>query len=316
MLPRSTRRPQVTLLAHLVGVSERVAATPARLSKVRTLADFLSSLPPEDIDTAVLYLSGDTPQGRIGIGYASLKAAATTAAATVGTLTIGEIDNALASLATLRGKGSAAGRDQALGSLFSRATLGERGFLIPLLAGELRQGALAGVMQDAIAEASGLPGAEIRRAAMFAGNLGRVARAALTGGVAALGAFQLEVFAPIAPMLAQTAATVGEALRELGGEAVFEWKMDGARIQVHKAERRRAHLHPGTERCERSGSRDRRSRRGRSPPKAPCSMARPLCSMRPVDPALSRSRCAGSVAGCMWTSSAASCPSSPFSSIA
>ena len=236
MLPRSTRRPQVTLLAHLVGVSERVAATPARLSKVRTLADYLSSLPPEDIDTAVLYLSGDTPQGRIGIGYASLKAAATTAAATVGTLTIGEIDNALASLATLRGKGSAAGRDQALGSLFSRATLGERGFLIPLLAGELRQGALAGVMQDAIAEASGLPGAEIRRAAMFAGNLGRVARAALTGGVAALGAFQLEVFAPIAPMLAQTAATVGEALRELGGEAVFEWKMDGARIQVHKAE--------------------------------------------------------------------------------
>ena len=103
----------MTLLAHLVGVSERVAATPARLSKVRALADFLSTLPPEDIDTAVLYLSGDTPQGRIGIGYASLKAAAATAAATVGTLTIGEVDSALASLATLRGPGSAAGRDQA-----------------------------------------------------------------------------------------------------------------------------------------------------------------------------------------------------------
>lgn len=225
----------MTLLAHLVSVSERVAATPARLSKVRALADFLSSLPREDIDTAVLYLSGDTPQGRIGIGYASLKAAAATAAATVETLTIGETDSALASLATLRGPGSAAGRDQALGSLFSRASLRERGFLIQLLAGELRQGALAGVMQDAIAEASGLPGAEIRRAAMFAGGLGRVATAALTGGVPALGAFQLEVFAPVAPMLAQTAANVGEALRELGGEAAFEWKMDGARIQVHKA---------------------------------------------------------------------------------
>ena len=224
----------MTLLAHLVGVSERVAATPARLSKVRALADFLSTLPPEDIDTAVLYLSGDTPQGRIGIGYASLKAAAATAAAAVGALTLGEIDSVLASLATLRGPGSAAGRDQALGSLFSRATSRERGFLTQLLAGELRQGALAGVMQDAIAEASGLPGAEIRRAAMFAGNLGRVAAAALTGGVPALGAFQLEVFAPVAPMLAQTAATVGEALRELGGEAAFEWKMDGARIQVHK----------------------------------------------------------------------------------
>ncbi len=225
----------MTLLAHLVGVSERVAATPARLSKVRALAEFLSSLAREDIGTAVLYLSGEIPQGRIGIGYALLKAASAAAPADLETLTIAQTDAELASLATLRGPGSAARREQALGSLFSRATGRERGFLIPLLAGELRQGALEGLMQDAIAKASGLPAAEIRRAAMFAGGLDRVATAALSGGAGSLGAFQLQMFAPVAPMLAQTAAGVGEALRALGGEAAFEWKMDGARIQVHKS---------------------------------------------------------------------------------
>jgi DNA ligase-1 len=225
----------VTEFAHLVGVSERVAATPARLAKVRALADLLRSLPPEDVETAVLYLSGDTPQGRIGIGFASLQAAAATPAAVTETLTIAEVEATLESIAAIRGSGSAARRDQALGALFARASPREHRFLIQLLAGELRQGALAGVMLDAIAEAGRLPADEVRRAAMFAGNLGRVAAAALTGGVAALGTFQLQMFVPVAPMLAQTAASVSDALRELGGEAAFEWKMDGARIQVHKA---------------------------------------------------------------------------------
>jgi DNA ligase 1 len=225
----------VTLLAHLVGVSERVAATPARLAKVRALAEYLESLPPEEIEPAVLYLSGETPQGRIGIGFASLKAASAAISANAGTLTIGDIDEALTAMAAIRGAGSAARREQALGALFSRTTPQEHRFLFRLLAGELRQGALAGVMLDAIAGASRLPALEIRRAAMYAGSLGRVAVAALTGGVAALGEFQLELFSPVSPMLAQTAADVGEALRQLGGEAAFEWKMDGARIQVHKA---------------------------------------------------------------------------------
>jgi DNA ligase-1 len=229
----------VTLLAHLVGVSERVAATSGRLSKVRALADFLRALPPEDVETAVLYLAGETPQGRIGIGYASLQAAADAAAtianaASTETLAIADIDRALTAIAAIRGSGSGPRRDQALGALFSRATPREQRFLIQLLAGELRQGALTGVMLDAIADASRLPALEIRRAAMYAGNLGHVAVAALTGGLAALGAFQLEVFSPVSPMLAQTAADVGEALRQLGGEAAFEWKMDGARVQVHK----------------------------------------------------------------------------------
>jgi DNA ligase-1 len=225
----------VTLLGHLVGVSERVASTPGRLAKVRAISDLLRSLPPEDIETAVLYLSGDTPQGRIGIGFASLEAAAAATAADSESLTLAEVEGVLASIAAMRGPGSSARRDQSLASLFTRATAREHRFLIRLLAGELRQGALAGVMLDAIAEASRLPASEVRRASMYAGNLGRVAAAALSGGSAALGVFQLEMFSPVAPMLAQTATGVVEALRELGGEAAFEWKMDGARIQVHKA---------------------------------------------------------------------------------
>lgn len=225
----------MTQLVHLVGVSERVAATRARLAKVRALADLLRSLPTQDIETAVLYLSGDTPLGRIGIGFAALQGAAAAPAAAAETLTIGEVEETLASIAALRGSGSAARREQALGSLFTRATPREHRFLSQLLAGELRQGALAGVMLDAISEASGLPATAVRRAAMFAGNLGRVAAAALTGGSAALREFQLDMFSPVAPMLAQTAQDVGAALRELGGEAAFEWKMDGARIQVHKS---------------------------------------------------------------------------------
>ena len=119
----------------------------------------------------------------------------------------------------------------------------EQEFLIRLLVGELRQGALEGVMVDAIASAAAVPVEQIRRAAMYAKNLGAVALAALTQGGASLAQFQLEPLSPIAPMLAQTAADVREALAQLGGEVAFEWKMDGARIQLHKVGDVRAHLH-------------------------------------------------------------------------
>jgi DNA ligase-1 len=225
----------VTLLADLVGTSQRVGATSARLNKVRELAGFLRALPPEEIETAVQYLSGETSQGRIGIGYSTLQAAASKTAAGAGTLSIGEVDHCLAVVAGIRGAGSAAHRAAALRDLFSRATPAEQAFLLRLLVGELRQGALVGVMVDAIAAAADLPAAQVRRAAMYSKSLGAVARVALLDGADALGRFQLELFSPVAPMLAQTAADVAEALRELSGEVAFEWKMDGARIQVHKA---------------------------------------------------------------------------------
>src|SRR6202166_1238494 len=223
-----------TLLADLVGTSQRVSATAARLKKVRELAAFLKALAPEEIETAVQYLSGETSQGRIGIGYSTLQASASKTAAGTETLSIAEVDNCLAMVAGIRGAGSAAQRATALRELFSRATPAEQAFLLRLLVGELRQGALLGVMVDAIAAAASLPAAQVRRAAMYSKNLGAVARVALLEGADALGRFRLELFSPVAPMLAQTAADVAEALQELSGEVAFEWKMDGARIQVHK----------------------------------------------------------------------------------
>ncbi len=202
---------------------------------MRELAAFLRTLPPGEVDTAVHYLSGETPQGRLGVGYSSLAPAALAPAVTEPSLSIGDVDATFVLLPGIKGAGAAARRMELLRALWSRATSAEREFLARLLLGELRQGALGGVMVDAIAAAAEVPVSAVRRAAMYAKSLGAVAHAALNGGVDALDTFQLELFSPISPMLAQTAADVGEALLELEGEAAFEWKMDGARIQVHKA---------------------------------------------------------------------------------
>jgi DNA ligase-1 len=225
----------MTLLADLVSTSRRVGATPARLVKVRELASALRALELAEIEVGVLYLSGETPQGKFGVSYAMLHAASQAPAAADSTLTIAETDRRLAEIALIRGSGSSARRATALHDLFARATTAEQQFLVRLLVGELRQGALAGVMIDAIAAAADLPVPKVRRAAMYAKSLGEVARLAMLEGAAALARFELELFSPVAPMLAQTAADAAEALEELHGPIAFEWKMDGARIQVHKA---------------------------------------------------------------------------------
>jgi DNA ligase-1 len=226
----------MTAFASLVETSRRVAATAARLVKVHELAAALRTLEPEEIEAGVQWLAGETRQGRVGIGYRALPDASSQTVAAEPGLSIAELDARLAAIAELRGSGSTARRDAALRELFSRATLAEQEFLRRLLVGELRQGALAGVMVDTIAAAADLPVAHVRRAAMYAGNLGAVARVALLEGVDALRKFQLEPLSPVAPMLAQTAADVAEALAQLGGPLAFEWKMDGARIQLHKVD--------------------------------------------------------------------------------
>jgi DNA ligase-1 len=224
----------VTQLVDLVLASQRVGSASARRAKVRELAGFLKRLAPDEIDIGVLYLAGELPQGRIGIAYKALLGAAASAAE-VPSLSIAQVDASLSAIAALRGAGSAAGRTQALHDLMSLATAVEQQFLVRLMVGELRQGALAGVMIEAIAAAAEVPTEQVRRAAMYSKSLGAVARRALLEGAEALRIFQLELFAPAAPMLAQTASDTTEALRALGGEAAWEWKMDGARIQVHKA---------------------------------------------------------------------------------
>ncbi|HVV97363.1 MAG TPA: ATP-dependent DNA ligase [Rhodanobacteraceae bacterium] len=226
----------MTLLADIARTSQSVADEPARLAKIRLIANQLRSLAADEIAIGAHYLSGSAPQGRFGIGYSALSSSADVGISAIApALTLAETDHRLAAIATMRGAGAAARRAEALRNLFALATSPERDFLLRLLTGELRQGALAGVMTDAIAAAADLPVAPVRRAMMYAKDIGAVAQAALFGGERALSAFGLEILSPIAPMLAQTASDPADALRELGGEAAFEWKMDGARIQLHKS---------------------------------------------------------------------------------
>src|SRR6185369_17342773 len=224
----------MTLLAELVETSRRVAETPSRNAKTAALAGCLRTLSPAEIEAGVAYLSGETRQGRSGIGYALLRDVRSVAAADGPPLTVTEVDMALSRIASITGGGSKAERLRILADLFARATDEERDFLARLLLGELRQGALESLMIDAVAAAATLPSSAVRQAAMVAHGIVPVALAALTEGALGLHRFALALMQPIAPMLAQPAADVAEALQALG-TAAFEWKVDGARVQVHKA---------------------------------------------------------------------------------
>jgi len=218
----------------LVEISERLQGTAQRLKKTAVLAAWLHRLERTEIAIGVHYMSGRLPQGRIGIGARLLAAAAQTAPACAPTLTLVEIDAALARLAEVRGAGSGARRRALLAELYARATRPEQEFLYRLLTGELRQGALEGLMLEAVAAAADIDAAEVRRAAMLAGDLPPVAEATLAEGRSGLARFRLTPLAAVKPMLAQTAANVEEALARLG-KAAFEFKLDGVRVQVHKA---------------------------------------------------------------------------------
>src|SRR5215475_9372132 len=170
----------MTHLASLVETSRKVAESSGRGEKLAALADALRSLAPEEIEAAAAFLAGETRQGKLGAGYASLQEVRSAGAAASPSLAVSEVDAEFAAFAATRGARSASARRERLGRLFARATRPEQEFLIRLIVGELRQGALGGVMLDAIAAAARLPAAQLRRAAMYAPSLGAVARAALT----------------------------------------------------------------------------------------------------------------------------------------
>jgi DNA ligase-1 len=222
----------VTLLADVVRASDEVARTSSRLAKTRSLAECMKRLDPPEIEIAIPYLSGDIRQGKLAVGLQMLRSARLPAA--VPSLQLTEVDSAFADLKAIKGKGAAQRREALLKSLFERATVEEQDFLARLIIGELRQGALEGVMLDAVAAAAALPAADVRRAASFAGGVTQVARAALTEGADALQQFSIHVMQPVMPMLAQPAEDMSAALAVLG-MALLEWKLDGARVQVHKA---------------------------------------------------------------------------------
>ena len=221
------------LLATVVETSRRIAETTKRLEKIDLLVRLLKQLRPDETEIAVAYLSGSTRQGRIGVGYGALRDASATPAESP-SLELVEIDRAFESLMATQGPGSVQRRSDLLRGLMARSTEVEQQFLGRLLIGELRQGALEGIMLDALARASGLPLERVRRAVMVAGNTAAVAAALLEKGEAGLSQYNVQLLRPVQPMLAQTAEDVAGALEELG-EAALEWKLDGARVQVHRS---------------------------------------------------------------------------------
>ena len=223
-------------LSDIVNTSTVVASTSSRGKKVELLADVLRRLAPNEIAIAIGFLTGWPRQGKLGIGWATLDAARPPNAAADATLTLAEVDQAFTALKAVKGSNSAAQRRRLLGDLMVRATTAEQQFLFALGVGEVRQGALEGVMAEAVAKAANLPADRVRRAAMLAGDLGSVAEAVLAEGEAGLAHWSLQLFRPVQPMLADSAPNVQEALQEFGDgvAAALEWKLDGARIQVHK----------------------------------------------------------------------------------
>ena len=221
-------------LAELVAVSRAVAETSGRKDKVAKLAALLGRLAPEERVLGIVYLSGEVPGGKLGVGPALVWECLGSTAAGEGSVELGELQAKLDGLRETRGTGSGAARGAALRALFERLSESEREFLARLIVGELRQGALAGVMEEALAKAAVVPLAALRRAAMLSGDLAGTGAAALDVGESALAGVALQLFRPVQPMLADSAEDVPEALAELG-HAAFEHKLDGARVQVHKS---------------------------------------------------------------------------------
>ena len=224
-------------LADLVATSAAVAQTPGRNAKRAALAACLLRLEPAEVAAGVHYLAGTLPQGRVGVGPALLRRCATGRVAVVPTLEIADLERVLDKLAGAKGKGAAVVRHEQLQTLFADATAAERRFLIGLLLGELRQGALEGVMMEAIARAWQVAPSEVRRAFMLSGDLATTASIAATAGEAGLQQVRLRVGTPLRSMLAQTADSLNDVFVHLDSAVqplVLDWKMDGARVQVHK----------------------------------------------------------------------------------
>ncbi|HEX4628490.1 MAG TPA: hypothetical protein VH137_06840, partial [Gemmatimonadales bacterium] len=221
-------------LAELVETSQRVAHAGGRLERIALLAALLRRVEPHEIEIAVAFLSGAPRQPKLGVRFGRLRFARSEQAAEAPTLTLSDVDQTLERVAQVGGKGSSDAKLRLLGDLFRSATVDEQRFLEHLIGGELRQGALEGLMVEAVAQAAAVPAATVRRAMMAAGELPSVARVALTEGAAAVARFAVQVFRPVVPMLAESAEDAPDALARLG-RAALEFKLDGARIQVHKS---------------------------------------------------------------------------------
>ncbi|MET0764478.1 MAG: ATP-dependent DNA ligase, partial [Blastococcus sp.] len=221
------------LLADVVAASAAIAATRSRTAKAGVIADVLRRADGDEVRSVTAWLSGETQQGRLGVGWRTLARMVGSPAAEP-SLAVAAVEQFLDELVATTGSGSTARRDSVVGALLSAATEAEQQFLVRLLTGDLRQGALEGVVLDAVATAAGVPAAAVRRAFMLSGRLPETAATALAGGVQALDAVRLEVGRPVRPMLASPGSSLDAALAALGTDVTVEFKLDGARIQVHR----------------------------------------------------------------------------------
>jgi DNA ligase 1 len=231
-----SRYDSAMLLHELVETSKAVAEASSRLVKIDRLATLLQRLTPGEVDLAIAFLSGEPKQRRIGIGPSAIREARPPASAAGPVLQLLDVNATFERIAATTGPGSARDRVHLLRDLLTRATGDEQDFLIRLLFGELRQGALEAVLLEAVARAAKVSAAALRRAVMMAGELAAVAHAVLIEGEAGLSRFVVQIFRPVQPMLAQPAAGVDQAFADLEHDQVaLEWKLDGARIQLHKS---------------------------------------------------------------------------------
>ena len=221
----------------LAEASQSVAHTTKRNEKVAVLADVIRRMDVDEVGSAVAFLVGTTPMGRIGVGWATLTEARASPADEP-TLTILDVDAAFRRLEAMSGDGVGERRRSELTRLVALATEREQHLIRGILGGELRHGALDGVMTSAVAAAADVPVAAVRRAVMMSGDLPTAATAARSGGAAALAAIDLEALRPVQPMLAGPATDVADAMETCGGAdglVQVDWKLDGARVQAHRS---------------------------------------------------------------------------------
>ena len=223
-------------LHQLIQTSQQVAATRSRTQKIELIRDYLRAMAPRELPLGVKYLSGDLPQGRIGLGVAAVRTAlqqAVDLAPPPESPSLFEVHQIFDQIAGTSGSGATTRRGQLFSESVGTSAGEARAFLCQLVLGELRQGALEGVMVEAIARSADIPAEDVRRALMFSGDLAEVAESAVAGASEMLRRCSLRLFRPVLPMLAETADDVGTALARMG-EAVWEYKLDGVRVQVHK----------------------------------------------------------------------------------
>ncbi len=225
------------LFVELARASTRAAASAKRSEKIAVFADVFARLAPDEVEPAVAFAVGTTPHGRVGVGWATMRDVRPAPAGTP-SLTIGDVAAAIDELAGIAGSGSVARRREVVYAVLSRSTEDEQRLLVAVIGGELRQGALEGVVAAAVAKAASVKVGDVQRGAMFAGSLPSAARAVLTGGAEALASIALTPAVPVQPMLASPSTDIVEAMSAAtaeSGSASVEWKLDGARIQAHRA---------------------------------------------------------------------------------